>query len=231
MEGIAIEAYQDLLDEREYDADYRSVFNLVWYGLRPLPLGMPDTSRPPELTDGVFFPAFEEGKPGVQPERLGPYSTTLNPGYDPALKPYETWPLFDAIKDANSEPVVKLPWTAEPAGSGTSSLAKVNPVQSVSVLSGSNGELERQLLAAGIPRNLLHNDSSELLFIDGRTPPDGTARSVVEAALGKGATVVVWGMAPKTLPQLNALLPAPVELTDGRARLSFQAPPVRSPRA
>jgi beta-galactosidase len=213
MEGIAIEAYQNLLEQQKYDADYRSVFNLVWYGLRPLPLGMSDTSRPPELTDGVFFPTFEEGRPGVQPERLGPYSTTLNPGYDLALKPYETWPLFDAIKDANSEPVVKLPWTAESASSGGSSSAKPKPVQSVSVLSGSNGELVRQLQAAGIPRDLLHDDSSELLFIDGRTPPDGSARPVVEAALGKGATVVVWGMAPKTLPQLNALLPAPVELT------------------
>ncbi len=213
MEGIAIEAYQNLLDERKYDADYRSVFNLVWYGLRPLPLGMRDTSHPPELTDGVFFPVFEEGKPGVQPERLGPYSTTLNPGYDPALKPYETWPLFDAIKDANSEPVVKLPWTAELASLGASPQVQPKSVQSVSILSGPNGELERQLFAAGILRGLLHGNSPDLLFIDGRTPPDGTARSVVESALGKGATVVVWGMARKTLPQLSALLPAPIELT------------------
>jgi beta-galactosidase len=212
MEGIATEAYQNLLEERKYDADYRSVFNLVWYGLRPLPLGMPDVTRPPELTDGVFFPTFEEGKPGVQPERLGPYSTTLNPGYDPALKPYETWPLFDAIKNANSEPVVKMAWTA--ADAEASSSAKPKRVQSVSVLSGADGELEQQLLAAGIPRNLFHDGSSELLFIDGRMPPGGTARSVVEAALGKGATVVVWGMAPKTLPRLNVLLPAPIEITN-----------------
>jgi hypothetical protein len=43
MEGIAIEAYRTLLEERKDDAAYRSVFNLVWYGLRLLPLGLPDT--------------------------------------------------------------------------------------------------------------------------------------------------------------------------------------------
>jgi len=227
MEGIAIEAYQNLLEERKYDADYRSVFNLVWYGLRPLPLGMPDTARPPELTDGIFFPAFEESKPGVQPERLGPYSTTLNPGYDPALKPYETWPLFDAIKDGNSDPVVKLPWTAEP-GSGHSSPAKPKSVQSISILSGPNGELERQLLAAGVPRNLLHDSSPNLLFLDGRSPPERTARPTVQAALRRGATVVVWGVSAKTLSQLNGLLPAPVEVTDRQSSslLPVNASPV-----
>ncbi len=214
MEGIAIEAYQNLLEERKHDADYRSVFNLVWYGLRPLALGMADTSRPPALADGVFFPAFEEGKPGVQPERLGPYSTTLNPGYDPALKPYETWPLFDAIKDANSDPVVKLPWTAEPSGSGHSSPAKTKPVRSISILSGPNGDLERALLSDGVPQNLLHDGAPDLLFIDGRTPPAGTARASMDAVLGKGGTVVVWGVALKTLSQLNGLLPASLEVTD-----------------
>ena len=214
MEGIAVESYQDLLDQRKYDSDYRSVFNLVWYGLHPLPLGMPDTSRLPELTDGVFFPAFEEGKPGVQPERLGPYSTTLNPGYDPALKPYETWPLFDAIRDADSDPFVKLPWSAATSGVEHSSSAKPKPVQSVSILSGPKGDLERYLVALGLPPNLQNSASPDLLFLDGRAPPDGTARASVEAALGKGGTVVVWGIAAKTLTELNALLPASLEVTD-----------------
>jgi beta-galactosidase len=213
MEGIAIEAYQNLLEQRKHDADYQSVFNLVWYGLRPLPLGIPDTSRPPELTDGVFFPVFEESKPGVQPERLGPYSTTLNPGYDPALKQYETWPLFDAIKDANSDSVVKLPWSAEPAGSEHSTPVKPKAVQTIAILAGPNGELERQLLAAGVPRNLLHDGLPDLLFLDGCNPPDASAHATMDAVLGKGGTVVVWGVAPKTLPRLNELLPAPVEVT------------------
>jgi beta-galactosidase len=214
MEGIAAEAYKNLLEERKYDADYRSVFNLVWYGLRPLPLGMPDTSRPPQLTDGVFFPKFEEGQPGVQPERLGPYSTTLNPGYDPALKPYETWPLFDAIRDANSDPVVNMPSMAEPVDAKPSALANSKRVQSIAILAGANGELEPQLLDLGVPQNLIHDGSRDLLFVDGRTPPDASARPVIDSVLGEGGTVVVWGVAQKTLPQLNGLLPVPVELTD-----------------
>ena len=57
-------------------------------------------SQAPAMDDGVFFPEFVDGKPGVQPERLGPYCTTLNPGYDRGLPLYETWPLFDAVKAA-----------------------------------------------------------------------------------------------------------------------------------
>ncbi len=212
MEGVAVDSYQNLLEQRKHDADYRSVFNLVWYGLRPLPLGMADTTHPPQLTDGIFFPSYEEGKPGVQPERLGPYSTTLNPGYDPALKPYETWPLFDAIKDANSDSVVKLLWAVEP--SEPAHLPPAKPVQSMSILSAPNGNLEHQLLADGIPQDLHHDGLPDLLFIDGRTPPGGSARTTMNGVLGKGGTVVVWGVAAKTLAQLNALLPAPIELTN-----------------
>lgn len=100
MEGVAASSYASLIAQRERNAIYQSVFNLVWYGLRPLPLGLRDTSRAPTLEDGVYFTHFQEGEPGVQPERLGPYCTTLNPGYDPRLPLYRTWPLFDAIHDA-----------------------------------------------------------------------------------------------------------------------------------
>jgi len=102
MEGIAIEAYGQIKAQREVGASYASVFNLVWYGLEPLALGQSDTSRSYTAQDGIFFSKFVEGKPGVQPERLGPYCTTLNPGYDPSLPLYKPWPLFDAIKAANA---------------------------------------------------------------------------------------------------------------------------------
>ncbi|MCW3058369.1 MAG: glycoside hydrolase family 2, partial [Capsulimonas sp.] len=109
MEGVAQDVYKNLLDQRKYDASYRSVFNLAWYALKPLNLGLSDTTRPPTLQDGVFFGPYVEGKPGVQPERLGPYSTTFNPGYDPKLPFYQKWPMFDAIQAAQAEPVA-LPY-------------------------------------------------------------------------------------------------------------------------
>ncbi len=98
MEGVAGEAVHLLNLQKKYDASYRSIFNIVWYGLKPLELGLKDTTMVPQSADGVFFNPFQEEKPGVQPERLGPYTSTLNPGYDPALPLYRTWPLFDAIK-------------------------------------------------------------------------------------------------------------------------------------
>src|SRR5882672_1989502 len=61
MEGVAVSSYQSLIAQRDRNAMYQSVFNMVWYGLRPLPLGMKDTSRPPTLEDGVYFTNFEEG--------------------------------------------------------------------------------------------------------------------------------------------------------------------------
>jgi beta-galactosidase len=66
----------------------------------------------------------------------------------------------------------------------------------------------------GISQSLLHGGVPDLLFIDGRTPPAEGARQTMNAVLGKGGTVVVWGVAPKTLAQLNELLPASLEVTD-----------------
>jgi hypothetical protein len=66
MKGLAGEAFDLISMQRDYNASYASVFNLAWYGLQPLPLGLLEVSRAPELTDGIFFSAFEEGQPGYQ---------------------------------------------------------------------------------------------------------------------------------------------------------------------
>lgn len=101
MEAIAIESYDLIKTQRELNAAYSCIFNLAWYGLQPLELGMKDTSRAPLLTDGIFF-SFTEGAYGMQPERLGPFTTTLNPGYDNSLPLYRSWPLLDAVRTANN---------------------------------------------------------------------------------------------------------------------------------
>lgn len=85
------------------DASYSTVFNMAWYSLKPLPLGKKDlTSKPDISRDGVFFTEYKEGVPGVQPERVGPYCTTFNPGYDPNLPLYDPWPMYDAMRAANA---------------------------------------------------------------------------------------------------------------------------------
>lgn len=62
MESVAVDAYNSLANQRKYNASYRSVFNLIWYGLQPLPLGLKDQTKAPTLKDGIAFTSFVEGK-------------------------------------------------------------------------------------------------------------------------------------------------------------------------
>ena len=233
MEGVAIESYANLMLQRKYDADYRSVFNLVWYGLQPLPLGLSDTTKPPTLNDGVFFPALVDGQPGVQPERLGPYCTTLNPGYDPSLPLYKTWPLFDAIKDASAEPPVDFPLSNPPASELTkpddgTTIPSASPVKSIGIAAAADGSLRDELSKLGVPFDSLKTSGiPELLFVDGTHPPDASAKQQIDAVLSAGGTVLVWGVAADSLPKLNALLPEPLGLTTRKASSLVVANPGR----
>lgn len=224
MEGVAASSYKSLMLQRTNNAVYRSVFNLVWYGLKPLPLGMKDTSRPPTLEDGIHFTAFQEGQPGVQPERLGPYCTTLNPGYTAALPLYETWPLFDAIHDASAEPPLPCKW--ESSKSVAAPAPAVAPVASVKILSAPEGKLASELKRTGVPVAKLESQGvPNLLFIDGANPPSADARAAMDQVLAKRGTVVVWGASAEKLAALNALLPAPLELTSRTASSLLTATP------
>ena len=93
MEGIAQECYGLLAAQRKAGASYSTVFNMAWYGLKPLALGD---------GDGIVFGPYKEGEFGIQPERLGAFCTTFNPGYDPALPLYDEWPLYEAMRAANA---------------------------------------------------------------------------------------------------------------------------------
>jgi hypothetical protein len=215
MDGVAVVSYQNLSDQRKFGADYRSVFNLVWYGLKPLNLGMTDTSRQPAITDGVFFPPFVEGKPGVQPERLGPYCSTLNPGYDPSLPLYQTWPLFDAIRDAQADTQIDFkPGRPFDAQTGQVKDPSAGTTTSVQVLSGVGGTLSQALQDIGAPVTATPAQGHpSLLFVDGAQPPSADAKTTIQRTFDAGGTVFVWGANPTTLPALNALIPYPLELT------------------
>jgi len=218
MEGVAISSYQSLIAQRENKAIYRSVFNLVWYALQPLPFGMKDTSRPPQPADGIFFPPPVEGKPGVQPQRIGPYSSTLNPGYDAALPLYQTWPLFEAIRDAAAEPPISGKWSRQPAPAHIDPASPVPAILSARILAGGHSSLAIGLQDVGVPPELLMSSNApEVFFIDGANPPGADARTIFSDTLQRGGTVFVWGADSNTLPILNQLLPAPLEITSRRA--------------
>jgi len=217
MEGLAIEAYRLIGKQQQYKASYTSVFNIVWYGLKPLEFGMRDTTRAPLPKDGVFFPPFREGVPGMQPERLGPYTSTINPGYDPILPLYKPWPMFDAIKAINATPTI--PFNIENKDNQGMAYEKPAPISEAAILSSSESSLKEQWQELGVPFGEITKKSiPSLLIVDGNYPPtDLSAKQTIDACLNNGGTIVVWGVSPESKNQLNALLPFPVELTDRKA--------------
>ena len=218
MEGIAVEAYGLIADQRHAGADYASVFNLAWYGLEPLEIGQADTSRPYASTDGVFFGPYRENAPGVQPERLGPYCTTFNPGYDARLPLYRPWPLFEAVRAANAPGgPAPNPWDHRATLTKTSAPPAPH-IATIAVLAAPGSDLPPMLQAMGVtlaaPNAL---DAADLLIVDGARPPGADIAAALARRVRDGATILVLGVDPASLDALNALLPVPLHLTDRAA--------------
>lgn len=216
MEGVAQDSYKILMQQREKDATYNSVFNLVWYGLKPLPLGLHDLTKAPKLNDGVYFSSYTEGQPGVQPERLGPYCTTLNPGYDPALPVYEPWPLFYAIKDASAAVIID-PDKWKPVKPQVFKADPMPIVKSIKTLGGVGSTLATELSQTGVPSKLSKEKVPDILFIDGAYPPATDIKALIDKVYAKGGTVMVWGVSDTTINALNKLLPASLEITNRKS--------------
>ncbi|WP_051697827.1 glycoside hydrolase family 2 protein [Prevotella sp. 10(H)] len=219
MEGVAIESYDLIKTQRELNASYSCIFNLAWYALQPLNLGMKDTSRPPVADDGIFF-GFEEGGYGMQPERLGPYTTTLNPGYDASLPLYRTWPLFEAVRNANATPI--LPYSGKIADQ-TETEAAVTPVNAILLYASQESLLKESLENLGLK---ILSDSKPtdktLIIIDGANPPANTKEQQLklQKAIDAGASIFVMGMSPQSKDFINTILPFTVSLNE-RVATSF----------
>ena len=192
MEGLAYEAYHLIKSMREAGASYSTVFNMAWYALKPLPLGKKDLTTAPTLEDGIFFGPYEEGVPGVQPERLGPYGTTFNPGYDPALPLWDPWPLYDAMRAANAPGgSAWCRWEEQDKANHKVKLvenAVPEPYQSVVLYGAPDGRAGRILRSQGVVLS---------------DKPKGRTLYIVDAASGAlppadGSDVWYWGMTPET---------------------------------
>jgi lysophospholipase L1-like esterase len=210
MEGVADEARRLANAQKKFQAVYRSIFNLVWYGLQPLELGLADTTRAPMPGDGIFFSPFKEGQPGVQPERLGPYTTTLNPGYDPRLPLYRPWPLFTTLADALGDTAVQAD-PSQPEAFKRPRFAAT--AASIRVLSGDTASLDTLLRSVGATLA----GSSDHIVVDGIHLPDQALLSDALAAAEKGASVLIWGIRPSTVPLINAVLPEKLVITARKA--------------
>jgi len=226
MEGLATECYDLLRSQEKFGASYQSVFNIVWYAVQPLPLGKSDLTRPITPDEGITFGAFREGVPGMQPERLGPYASTLNPGYDPSLPLYRPWPMFAAIRDANLQ-VTNSPWAnpvtfpapsqpVAPMPEGAATLAYL-PVNGL--------RLVQELGNAGV-KSVEYNEGvkNDFLLLDGSTAPDENTETTIKHAVDKtlagGGTVWIWDVQPGGAAAVSQWLGAEV-LASPRAASSF----------
>jgi len=212
MEGLAYECYGLLRNQQKYQANYQSVFNIVWYGVQPLPLGKRDLTQAPSLAEGIFFGKYQEGVTGMQPERLGPYVSTLNPGYDPALPLYRSWPMFDAVRDANLN-VTDSPWSHHPKlvrlNQPAPSTNQINAA--VSYLPENGNNLAQALNKAGINLSVYSGDTkTDFLLVDGSSVQDPTTTSSLKVAVDKvlafGGTVWVWNIQPSGAAGVSRLL-------------------------
>jgi hypothetical protein len=201
MEGLAYECYGLLAGQQKHGASYQSVFNIAWYAVQPLPLGKRDLTRPIAMDDGIFFPEFREGVPGMQPERLGPYTSTLNPGYDPKLPLYLAWPMFDAIRDANLQRTNSR-WATLPAPE-VSKPASANKggAKTVDYLPENGGRLAEKFARIGLKLAPYADEvKPDFLLVDGSQAGDerqaGQLKNAVDNVIGQGGAVWIWNINP-----------------------------------
>lgn len=224
MEGLANEAYHLIANQRRMDASYSTVFNMAWYALKPLPLGKRNLGSTPTIEDGIFFGEYKEGVPGVQPERVGPYCTTFNPGYDPSLPLYQEWPMYAAMRAANA-----------PGGAVWCEYANIDKKQyeapqdltptktykEVVFIGSENSPLKAIMDAQGVQfTSRIKQPVSLLYIVDGSETPDAVTLEKISKHATMGADVWIWGLCPATLNVYNKLLPHSVAL-DNLRRSSF----------
>ena len=99
-EALAADVYSNYVCMARGRLAYWSASETAWFGLEPLPLGYTDHTRLPDRSDGIRFADVPDGTWGPQVERMPPYVTTFNPGFDPALPLYRPLAMFLAHKAA-----------------------------------------------------------------------------------------------------------------------------------
>ncbi|MDR1408652.1 MAG: membrane dipeptidase [Tannerella sp.] len=222
MEGLAYECYDLIAQQRTNGASYVSVFNIAWYALQPLPFGKRDLTAPPALSDGIHFAAYRENMPGVQPERMGPYSSTFNPGYDPSLPLYRTWPMFDAIKAANAgETPAWSEWANMPEKQEYASRSPQKKYGEILFIGEETAPLRQLMQQHGIVFDRKIRDAKNaIILIDGNCPLTERDASSVKGYLSRGADVWIWSPNPSTLETYRDWLPETLTL-EKRAASSF----------
>lgn len=222
MDALAKEDYNLIRSLRKQDADILNVWNLVWHALKPLPLGLKDVSkRQMELTDGVFFGPYVEGKPGVQPERIAPFSATVNPGYDPSLPLIDPHPLYTAMQAAmHPDGLQPCDWDHFDAPKPLPAAPVIaNSVEQASFAGKQNSALYDNLKAMGI-RFSEFADVSKFMIVDLASIEASEAAALkikAQAVIAQQGTVLLINLSPANQSLANQLLPYPVVCTEDTA--------------
>ncbi len=211
VEALGIDVYELATGIARDKLDYFSASETVWFGLEHLNFGYHDFDRLPTAEDGVFFTRpYQEGEPGMQPERLPPFAATLNPGWDPALPLYKPLAMFEAMKAALApeKPAPfsgRVPFRPRPD-------VPAPTVSTVRFIGDTEGVLYGFLKKHTLP---IVDTAADFIIVDAQTGLDDPQ---LPAVLAQGKTVLIMQAGPDTdLDKLNRLLPEPIALTDRQA--------------
>ena len=221
-EALAIDAYQNITKVAKPKLAAFAVSELVWFGLEFLPLGLDDPSRDPLPTDGVWFGPFIEGKPGMQPERIGPWSSPLNPGFDKDLPMYKPLPFFEAVKAAYAHPAQPSPWDHFHPQKMRRKITVEDPFTTVKFIGDTKAELYGRLRDIGVIFTEANKKASDrMIVIDAssiRKEQVPSARKLLERVGNRQGTVLILGLTnEQALENISGLLPEELVLTTRRA--------------
>ncbi len=87
LESIGKDAYRDLIGQRKW-ASQICIFNMIWYGLKPMPFADRTLTYEDYTT------------PGIKPSRITPYMRTLNAGAQEDLPEYIPNIVWEMTRDA-----------------------------------------------------------------------------------------------------------------------------------
>jgi len=220
-EALAIDVYENIVKLARPKLTFYSPAETAWFGIEHLNLGYNDFTRLPRLEDGVWLKPFEEGKPGVQPERIPPYVCTFNPGWDPSLPLYKPLAMFEAQKAAQ-DPAGPQPckWDRKAVSRKPEVKTSVSMIQHVGFAGDKGGTLFKRLNAIGVPIADA-GQSGEMLIVDAMTLADAQAqetKKMADAAIAaNGIVLVMFNKAGEASGAVKQVLPKPLTLVPRKA--------------
>ncbi|BDI32020.1 beta-galactosidase [Capsulimonas corticalis] len=224
-EALGIDVYQNVVQMARPSLTFYSASETVWFGLEHLNLGYHDYARLPNASDGITFGSYVEGRPGMQLERIPPYVTTLNPGWDPSLPLYKPLAMFEGMKAALHRPS-PTPGSWDHPSPQPARSAPPAPAQTVVVFAGDrSGDLYQRLNLLGTPFASNDADAARAmtLIVDGQALKSEDVAAIqqqIHAVTARGGAAIVMirdQSAPMDL--IGKLLPAPIAATSRQSTM------------